>query len=658
MRAITLTWISIAWLLSSIPAWGQQLVDVAEDQSANSFRFDINIGFRVYVHPAILTPDPDVGGFSVSSYFEACNICTPSGAAVPGAGYQLRIFSKHQDPTKGDLFDKPILVTQGFDPNFHIAGKQFDYKEFESLLSSVYDPKDGHLVCDEVGFEFAMFRPGFSDRECNETNLLRQLYSEGYDIALLLWENPLIDIETNARVTLQALRWLQEYTNKSEGSEPVVIGPSLGGLVTRYALQLAGDQRAIGTGATLTHGPFAPEIIRARLFIAFDSPNRGAEIPMSLQAFVNYFSTDDTELKQIFLNLTSVAARQLLLSSVKDDQDTGDACQIIVDYEDPAPTTIGDCVTGNDHAIFMQKINWSAFREQIKGIVHPSAGIMQPIHTAAIINGSGIGMTVGYTTQARLYATQDHTSTVHLDLRSGSSSMLPPVQVFNGDIAPHFGTLLSCIFADCDDDKDSFRYFFQEPAWVENAPGGLRNTFAFIVDKVQEKSSWDEVDAQYTNTTHPFGNHAFIPTLSSLGLLDRDINDNASWFVPFMDPSRRLDPFTGIVGVETRRPCNGQCMFDEVFAPKYNQRHVAVTTQNKQWFLDLIHTYGPRIPGDLDNDNDIDRDDLNILLQDLGKSVSQSACGASCDLNGDGYITNLDAHQLIQLCSRPQCATQ
>ena len=74
-------------------------------------------------------------------------------------------------------------------------------------------------------------------------------------------------------------------------------------------------------------------------------------------------------------------------------------------------------------------------------------------------------------------------------------------------------------------------------------------------------------------------------------------------------------------------------------------------------------TARPRPPfgesiGDLDHDDDIDRDDLNILLQDLGESVSQSACGARCDLNGDGQISNLDAHELIQLCSRPQCATQ
>jgi Dockerin type I domain len=62
--------------------------------------------------------------------------------------------------------------------------------------------------------------------------------------------------------------------------------------------------------------------------------------------------------------------------------------------------------------------------------------------------------------------------------------------------------------------------------------------------------------------------------------------------------------------------------------------------------------------GDIDGDGDVDRDDLEVLFQDHGKSVSQSACGVRCDLNGDGQISNLDAHELILLCSRPQCATE
>ena len=67
---------------------------------------------------------------------------------------------------------------------------------------------------------------------------------------------------------------------------------------------------------------------------------------------------------------------------------------------------------------------------------------------------------------------------------------------------------------------------------------------------------------------------------------------------------------------------------------------------------------GGGITGDIDGDGDVDRDDLRILLQDQGKIVSQSVCGARCDLNGDGQVSSLDAHELILVCTRPQCATQ
>lgn len=62
--------------------------------------------------------------------------------------------------------------------------------------------------------------------------------------------------------------------------------------------------------------------------------------------------------------------------------------------------------------------------------------------------------------------------------------------------------------------------------------------------------------------------------------------------------------------------------------------------------------------GDLDCDEDVDRDDLSILLQDRNKPVSQSACRTRCDLNGDGVIDALDARKLTVLCTRPQCATE
>lgn len=64
----------------------------------------------------------------------------------------------------------------------------------------------------------------------------------------------------------------------------------------------------------------------------------------------------------------------------------------------------------------------------------------------------------------------------------------------------------------------------------------------------------------------------------------------------------------------------------------------------------------PAPPGDLDGDQDVDSNDLAILLRDRNTLVSQSLCGAPCDLDGDGAITALDVRRAMLLCTRSRCA--
>ena len=62
------------------------------------------------------------------------------------------------------------------------------------------------------------------------------------------------------------------------------------------------------------------------------------------------------------------------------------------------------------------------------------------------------------------------------------------------------------------------------------------------------------------------------------------------------------------------------------------------------------------IPGDLDGDGDVDRDDMNIIL--AARNTPASGPDDPRDLDGDGMITGLDARKLVLLCTRPRCATQ
>lgn len=65
---------------------------------------------------------------------------------------------------------------------------------------------------------------------------------------------------------------------------------------------------------------------------------------------------------------------------------------------------------------------------------------------------------------------------------------------------------------------------------------------------------------------------------------------------------------------------------------------------------------GAMIPGDLDGDDDVDREDLNLILAANGQPASGP--DDARDLDGDGTITYRDARKLRLLCSRARCATE
>ena len=96
-----------------------------------------------------------------------------------------------------------------------------------------------------------------------------QLRTEGYDIITLNWETPQAALQLNALILEQFIDHINDI--KSSVEELIIMGVSMGGVLTRYAL---------------TDMESKDQLHQTKLFISFDSPQQGAHVPLGMQAFL------------------------------------------------------------------------------------------------------------------------------------------------------------------------------------------------------------------------------------------------------------------------------------------------------------------------------------------------------------------------------------
>jgi hypothetical protein len=210
-----------------------------------------------------------------SSYIPDLSIYGDNSTAPGGCEYQIFLSSD-------SILDKPIFVVDGFDP-----GDSRGILSVYNMLSYTNSTGDtlnmGDYVRQEAGHDIVVVNfPIY-------TNINGDTIDGGADY-----------IERNA---LALVSVIEEVNNLKVGNkENVLIGPSMGGLITRYALRYMEMNN-------LNHD--------ARLWVSFDSPHNGANVAMYLQYLVNYLGygyPDIDELKATVNGLLrSKAAQQMLV---------------------------------------------------------------------------------------------------------------------------------------------------------------------------------------------------------------------------------------------------------------------------------------------------------------------------------------------------------
>lgn len=129
---------------------------------------------------------------------------------------------------------------------------------------------------------------------------ISELRRRGRDVILLGFEERSASILANAETVVAAV--MRASAEQMGDARLVVGGFSMGGVVTRYALAKLEMQR-------VDH--------RTALYFSYDSPHRGASIPVGVQAFSHFIPFPNDFAKQ----MDSPAARQMLWQHY--DKDTG-----------------------------------------------------------------------------------------------------------------------------------------------------------------------------------------------------------------------------------------------------------------------------------------------------------------------------------------------
>ncbi|NHB69961.1 hypothetical protein, partial [Perlabentimonas gracilis] len=290
------------------PTAGQKVVRVALTPSGGQ---TLRSHFRLTVHPTAQPPQPSP--YDVSD--DAITFEPVTGVHSGGV-----VFVKYSTSNPSQTLRKPLIVAEGIDPS--------------SVLSFIPNYSFDYFI-DKL--DYVNLGGGISFYDA--------LLSE-YDIVFLDYTNGVDDIFRNARLLEQVIEWANaQKANVPDAQPNVVLGVSMGGLVSRVALRrMEVEGKSHDT----------------RLYISLDSPHKGANVPAAYQALAwtinSYLSFIDPSLSHF---LFAPATKQMLKY-----------------YPDPANKTF----TSSHHNAFMAQ--------------YDALGFPTTTRNVAIANGSNAGTSI------------------------------------------------------------------------------------------------------------------------------------------------------------------------------------------------------------------------------------------------------------------------
>ncbi|ADR22429.1 hypothetical protein MATR_37250 [Marivirga tractuosa] len=426
-----------------------------------------------------------------------------------------RTFYRTKDGNTTPNLQKPIIILDGFDP---LDERKIDEND------------EGHEAPESI---LQLMEYGSEDN-----NLVPTLRDEGYDVIIVNHSSYEADetgetivaggdfIERNAMVLIALIQRVNtELANNGSTEELVVVGPSMGGLISRYAL-------AYMEKHSMDHN--------TRLWVSFDSPHLGANIPIGISQALHFFAYtggQENARESYEEKLTSTAAKQMLIEQY--------------------------------YGVNNQKLNNTAgFRQQFINSLEGnglrgSNGFPVNLRKVSLLNGTTLGKR------------NNSLGEKFLDLK-GKKLGVKVAEVMTNFMTAHntqtrtfkgvvtdYSLWLPGLGVDGIEVETSNA---NPNGSMDVTAGAYHNTGEIMHNDFLE--GFNDANLNITTDYH-LPNHTFIPTVSALALENANFNWSNSL-------NRNL-------------VCTGETPFDSYYAPNENQQHIYPTTENVAWIMAEIN---------------------------------------------------------------------
>ncbi|MBY0485813.1 MAG: GPI inositol-deacylase [Flavobacteriaceae bacterium] len=437
----------------------------------------------------------------------------------------------------------------------------------EIIILDGYDPGDGRKIyqgsanysSDKSSLYELMAYDHDNNPNTEKINLVKVLREApyGFDVTLVNFPAGADYIERNAMAVVSLLqRETAKLATNGSTEKIALIGPSMGGLVSRYAL-------AYMEKNSINHN--------TRLWVSFDSPHLGANIPVAAQEnlyFYGYKGRKDQAKIKFDENFRSPAARQMLIEQLDYVQENA-----------PYPTDLMPNGTvpngGNNNTNFRQQFQTKLNTNGLAG----SNGYPQNVRKIALINGTTNGTKTNTESQmflelaafkiikyGQIFGTPLQTSVNVARIEDRfMGTPYSTTQTFSGKATYFAGWNNNFPYAI---NGTVIRTNINPRGSMDNVPGGTFNTQGIIKDEFDVALN-EQIPGRKSIEWRTYApNHAFIPTVSSLAFK----NPNFDWSTAL---TRNL----------VCDPNNKEIYFDSYFAPSKNEEHVFVSAENASWLI-------------------------------------------------------------------------